>query len=40
MITILRKTSLKLSYYKAQRRLIMGKGVELTTTKYLIHAQI
>ena len=38
MITILRKTSLKLSYYKAQRRLI--KGVELTTTKYLIHAQI
>ena len=40
MITILRITSLKLSYYKAQRRLIMGKGVELTTTKYLIHAQI
>ena len=40
MIAILRRTSLKLSYYKAQRRLIMGKGVELTTTKYLIHAQI
>ena len=33
-------TSHKLSYLKAQRRLIMGKGVELTTTKYLIHAQI
>ena len=40
LITILRKLALNYPIKKAQRRLIMGKGVELTTTKYLIHAQI